>query len=511
MKKILRLTLIAILFCIGVNTNSFAQNSVRISGSTCAGSKLTATITGNSVEKVEWKLNGLVVSTMGSSRQGVTVAGGNGPGNRPDQLYYPNGVFIDKDDNIWVADASNGRVQKFTPGNPDAVTIGGNLPNHPTFPVNVFVCPDGAVYVADYFEGKVKRLAKDGTKWINVAGQHNELDLVRGVWVDKDGNVYCTQYGYYFNGTVNLDGMILKYPPHSSQWQIVAGGNGTGSALNQFSIPTSVMLDDGGNIYVADGLNDHGLDNARVMKWAPGATQGVIVAGGNGIGHALNQCAYPLHAFIDRNGDLYVSNSEPYNEIQKWPAGILHEHVVAGGNGTGDAADQLQGPFGIYKKGKYLYVCDASNFRIQRFDLTEPNSISQFAARHPGTYSAKVTFEDGNSIESNSIIVSNCNENLTAPGEEDATVTRDIKTAAITSYPNPATNTINVRYTAGKSGIYLFELVDMGGKILSHKAINVMQGANTTTFDASQFARGTYFINITEPGGKKQNLQISKQ
>jgi sugar lactone lactonase YvrE len=315
-----------------------AQNLVNISGNTCTGSTLSASISGTQPEKIEWKLNGYVINVSGSTRQGVTVAGGNGPGNQANQLYYPNGVFVDKDDNIWVADASNGRVQKFTPGNPNAVTIGGSLPNHPTFPVNVFVCPDGAIYVADYFEGRVKRLAKGGTKWITVAGQHDELDLVRGVWVDKHGNVYCTQYGFYFNGTVKLDGMVLKYPPHSSNWQIVAGGNGIGNALNQFSQPTSVMLDDEGSMYVADSRNDHGQENARVMKWTQGATQGEVVAGGNGVGNQSNQCPYPFHAFVDKQKNVFVSNTDVYSKITKWLPVIENSEIIAGGNGVGDDA-----------------------------------------------------------------------------------------------------------------------------------------------------------------------------
>ena len=32
-------------------------------------------------------------------------------------------------------------------------------------------------------------------------------------------------------------------------------------------------------------------NDAGVMKWAPGATEGTVVAGGNGRGSALNQIA----------------------------------------------------------------------------------------------------------------------------------------------------------------------------------------------------------------------------
>src|SRR6516165_1993700 len=71
----------------------------------------------------------------------------------------------------------------------------------------------------------------------------------------------------------------------------VAGGNGQGSAANQFISPAGVFVDGTGNIYVADELNH------RVQEWAPGATAGVTVAGGNGAGSAANQLNDPFGVF----------------------------------------------------------------------------------------------------------------------------------------------------------------------------------------------------------------------
>jgi len=368
------------------------------------------------------------------------------------------------------------------------------------------------VYVADYFEGKVKRLAIDGTKWINVAGQNNELDLVRGVWVDdNNGDVYCTQYGYYFNGTVKLDGMILKYPRHSSAWQIVAGGNGTGSALNQFSIPSSVMLDDTGNIYVADGTNDHGLANSRVMKWAPGGTEGVIVAGGNGEGNHRKQCPTPFHAFVRSNGNVFVSNGSPYEKIEKWVPGATKSIISAGGNGTGNAPDQFNGPAGIFIERHYLYVVDISNHRVQRFDLSEPNHLAQFTLRHPGTYTAVVTYEDGSTIESNKISITECS-NVTVPLSEKTDVAaKEIQMNKATAYPNPALNSVTVNYTAEKNGQYIFEIIDLSGKILSHKEIQASTGINRTIIDVSGLTTGLYFINVIKPDKTKEFIQINKE
>lgn len=75
---------------------------------------------------------------------GITVAGGNGQGNRNNQLNDPYSVFIDDDQNIYVADCANHRIVQW---NKDA-TIGqvvagghgrGNRNDQLNCPTNVIV------------------------------------------------------------------------------------------------------------------------------------------------------------------------------------------------------------------------------------------------------------------------------------------------------------------------------------------------------------------------------------
>jgi DNA-binding beta-propeller fold protein YncE len=72
-----------------------------------------------------------------------------------------------------------------------------------------------------------------------------------------------------------------------------------------------VFVDASGNLYVSDGFNQ------RIQKWAPGATTGTTVAGGNGDGSAANQFSYPSGLFVDASGNIYVSDWNN-NRIQKW-------------------------------------------------------------------------------------------------------------------------------------------------------------------------------------------------
>jgi hypothetical protein len=45
--------------------------------------------------------------------QGSVVVGGNGGGGQANQLYYPIGLSFDRQNNLYVVDYFNHRVQKF--------------------------------------------------------------------------------------------------------------------------------------------------------------------------------------------------------------------------------------------------------------------------------------------------------------------------------------------------------------------------------------------------------------
>jgi len=57
--------------------------------------------------------------------------------------------------------------------------------------------------------------------------------------------------------------------------------------------------------------------NRRIQKWAPGATSGTTVAGGNGEGLAANQLNDAIGVFVDASGNIYVSDRNNFR-IQKW-------------------------------------------------------------------------------------------------------------------------------------------------------------------------------------------------
>ncbi|CAF2786562.1 unnamed protein product [Rotaria sp. Silwood2] len=91
---------------------------------------------------------------------------------------------------------------------------------------------------------------------------------------------------------------------------IVAGVNGYGSALDQFKSPTGIFLDNNDVLYSADSSNH------RVVKWMPGASSGQIVAGGNENGQNANQFNYLSSIVSDKKGIMFICDREN-DRVQK--------------------------------------------------------------------------------------------------------------------------------------------------------------------------------------------------
>ena len=288
----------------------------------------------------------------------TTITGLDGPsGSAANRLNGPRGLCLDNQGNIYVADHVNRRVQKFLPGNENGTTAAPLSSTLETTPTDVFVDDDGAMYVSDDLGSRILKYTPgepEGKVIIQAAPAPGEFRGVTfnapyGIFVDKAKNVYVT------DGT---ERGVIKFAPSPD---IIFTPGQKVSPSNMSGTFQDVFMDASGYMYASD------VANHRVIKFTPGAADGVVVAGGNGAGNLLNQLNTPKGIYVDLAGNVFVADFYN-NRIMKWAPGANTGITVAGAIVVGN---QLNLPWGVeLDKAGNIYVSDNGGNRIQKFAVT---------------------------------------------------------------------------------------------------------------------------------------------
>ena len=234
------------------------------------------------------------------SQNGVTVAGGNRNGNALNQLFWPHGLDIDDDNqSIVIADCVNHRIVKWKIGASHGKVIAGgqgygNRLDQLYGPTDVLIDKEtNNLFIADRDNRRVVRWSRC---------QETTQGEVMVDNIDCTGLAIDHQRYLYVSDVVKHE--VRRYTIGDKNGIVVAGGNGKGNQLNQLNYPTYLFVDEEQAVYVSD------RDNHRVMKWKKGAKEGIVVAGGQGEGRALTQLYYPAGLVVDTSGAIYVVDAQ---------------------------------------------------------------------------------------------------------------------------------------------------------------------------------------------------------
>jgi len=293
-------------------------------------------------------------------QNGETIAGGNEEGDKLNQLKNPHGIYVDYEEKcIYIADWGNDRIVKWKlddgSNNGQIVTGGngqGNRIDQLDGPTDVILDEKKkSLIICDFGNRRVVRwsLQNPNDKEILI-----ENILCGGLMMNENGDLFVSD-------NENHAVKRWKKGERRKEGMVVAGGNGEGNKLNQLNDPTYIFVDREETVYVSDNWNH------RVMKWLKGASEGIVVAGGHGQGNSLNQLNYPQGLLVNEVDDVYVADYGNHR-IMCWPWGSKEGRVVVGGNGAGQGSNQLNYPTGLsFDVENNLYVVDRLNNRVQRF------------------------------------------------------------------------------------------------------------------------------------------------
>src|SRR4051794_9406785 len=129
------------------------------------------------------------------------------PGSDAAHFRYPEGVAVDADGNVYVADDRNDRIQKFSPAGLLLATIGSS--SELNNPYDVGVDAGQNVYVADNLGHRVVKYTADTTRtqyalaatWGGRGDQPGQMLTPRSIVVQRDGTNFVTDTG---NGRIEV-------------------------------------------------------------------------------------------------------------------------------------------------------------------------------------------------------------------------------------------------------------------------------------------------------------------
>ena len=254
------------------------------------------------------------------AQNGVTAAGGNGKGSANNQLSEPHGLFVDDDETIVIADYKNHRIVQCKIGDANGQVVAGG-------PGEGYRL-DQLCYPSDVLIDKeTDSLVICERGRVVRRSRRNSIKQEEILTQDIAGGQLARNDPRYVYVSI-AKGEVRRYQIGDKNGILVAGGNGIGAGFNQLNWPSYIFVDRQEAVYVSDYYNH------RVMKWNKDSTEGIVVAGGQCEGGALTQLSHPTGLFVNTLGTLYVADGGN-SRVMRWPKGAKQGTVIVGGNGIG--------------------------------------------------------------------------------------------------------------------------------------------------------------------------------
>ncbi len=273
-----------------------------------------------------------------SCRAGIA---GSGSG----QFKEPDGVAVDSEGNMWVADSQNNRVEKLSSS---GGFVGSYTPDSMSQPIALNVSPvTGYVYVSNTGHNRIDELSPTGALITSFGSSGpGQLNAPDSLAFDTNGDVWVADTN---------NNRVVEF---SSSGTYMNSFGSSGSGEGQFSYPTGIAFCNG-KVYVVDSGNNR-------VEWlsTEGKYEGQFGRKGSGNGEFNS----PSRIACESTGnDLYVSD-KGNNRMQMFStAGVFLRTFGVSGHEAG----QFSTPIGIaVGSAGVVYIADSANNRIEKWTPT---------------------------------------------------------------------------------------------------------------------------------------------
>ena len=313
---------------------------------------------------------GTITTVAGTGARGASGDGGRATSAR---LSFPQGVAVDDEGNVYIADSKNNRVRKVSTGGRITTFAGtgkrgssgdGGRATSARLndPQAVAVDAEGNVYIAEQLGQRVRKVTPGGII-TTFAGTGDPTS-------SGDGGPASSASVFYPMG-VAVDGRGGVYITGPHGIRKVSGGTITTIVPStQKLAPQGVAVDRKGNVYVADWYD-------AVRKVTPGGKITTFAGGGtSGLGDGGPATSAKLGSVfgvaVDKQGTVYISDPG-HNRVRRvGPGGTITTFAgtgVPGSSGDGGRATSawLTFPMGLAVDGKgNVYIADRDDNRVRK-------------------------------------------------------------------------------------------------------------------------------------------------
>ena len=321
-------------------------------------------------------VNGSVTTFAGS----LTAGYGDGLGTAA-LFSNPAGMASDASGNIYVCDMFNNRIRKIAPDGTVTTVAGSGVAGNGDGPAlsaqfyapqGLAVDAQGNIFVADYGNSLIREIVAATNTVKTYAGNGRagyvdgdglktaEFNGPSGIAIDATGNLIVADRNNNMIRKITSAQVVSTIAGTKTPGYVNGTVNTTTGTYASFRDPSGVVLGSDGNIYVAD------LGNSAIRKITPAAVV-TTIAGGPGQASLVGS---PIALTIDQQGNFFIADASG-RVIELTADKILYDlagtaNVAGYADGMGTSA-KFSTPQGIcITPSGGIFVSDFNNNMIRK-------------------------------------------------------------------------------------------------------------------------------------------------